>query len=88
MDDVETLKREMAGLKRDFAKFQRQFKELQAEFQQRAKDIHASLKRTDQLMWVHMRDMEEFGKSQQKRLARQRDRESKVVKTSRIPGRN
>ena len=75
MDDLARFRREMAGLKRDFARFQRQFTKLQAEFKEDAEAIHAHWERTYRLMWTHMRDMEEFRNSQEKRLARQCENE-------------
>ena len=75
MDDLATFRREMAGLKRDYARFQRQFTKLQAEFKEDAEAIHAHWERTYGLMWTHMRDMEEFRNSQEKRLARQCENE-------------
>jgi len=75
MDDLAKIRREMAGLKREFAEFWRQFRTLQAEFNERAEAIHANWEQADRLMWTHMRDMEEFRNSQEKRLARQRENE-------------
>ena len=71
MDELTTFKREMAGLKKDFAKFRRQFQKLHAEFKEHAKDVQANWEKADRLMFVHMRDMEVFHDSHERRLARQ-----------------
>lgn len=73
MDDLERLRREMAGLKREFATFRRQFKKLQVEFKERREAIYATWEQTDRLLWVHTRDMEEFHRSKVQRLARQHE---------------
>lgn len=75
MDDLAKFRREMAELKSAFAKFRQQFSKLQTEFDDCTQTIQENLEQGSRLMSAHMRDMEEFRNSRQKRLARQADSE-------------